>query len=290
MKRILTACAAATLLLSACDRAINDYDAAIAGAEAKLGLGEAESALDSYRRIARAFEDDPRWAGLMLRIAEIEANMMRDGKAADEALSEVIERAPLTDAGRLAREARARDREARRDYQGAIEDYTALIKHFPEGERAMRYRIALSGVYLASKDFRQSRVEIKPLIEGDGVPPEMKEKAIFLAAESFFLEGQVRKAAGYYEWMIREFPKSELAGEAKLHLATCIEEMGYLGIAREVTKDALDEYPNKGVVEARLKSIDERGTKPAKQMNKELSRDGKADEGSKKVYKAEPLN
>ena len=291
MKKILIICILAALSICACDRVITDYDAAIANAEGELGLGQTREALDHYRAIARGLKTDPRWAGIMLRIAEIESNMMRDRAAADEALSDVIERAPLTEAGRIAREARARERVRQKDYQGAIEDYNALIKHFPEGDHAMRYRIDLAGVYLTSKDFRQSRIEVKPLVEGEGVPPEIREKAVFLAAESFFLEGQARKAAGYYEWLIRDFPNSPLLAEAKLHLATCIEELGYLGIAREVTRDAAKDYPNKGVIDARLKSIDERGTKPAKQMKGEAKAgDAEATNAPKKVYKEEPLN
>ncbi|MBN1283245.1 MAG: tetratricopeptide repeat protein [Proteobacteria bacterium] len=291
---LLTALLACALALASCGRAPADFDSSVAEAEALIGLGRAGPAASRYRSIERAFRDDPRWAGVMLRIAEIESNMLGDRAAADRALSEVVRRAPLTEAGRIARETRAGVREASGDYQGAIEDYTALMKHFPEGGRDMLYRVGLAGVYLTAKDFRQSRIEIKPLVEGKDVPPEVKEKAIFLAAESFFLDGQVRKAAGYYEWLMREFPESPLVPEAKLHLATCIEEMGHLGVARDVTKGALDDYPNKGVVEARLKSIDERGTRPAKQVRKELAADSPRGEGPKgepkKVYKEGELN
>lgn len=282
----LIALLAFCLFISACDRAALDFDSEIAKAEAYVGLGEPDRALYAYRDLAERFEDDPRWAGVMLRISELYSTVFADAKAADETLTRLLDRAPLTEAGRLARLARAGLRESRHDYAGAIEDYTAYLKHFPEREDAMSARLMLSGVYLTARDFRQSRVEIKPLVEGKDVPGDIREKALFLAAESFFLEGNVRRASGYYQWLIKDFPKSELVPEAKLHLASCIEEMGYLGIAEEVTRDAAKDYPNKRVIDARLESIEERGSKSAGQMLHEVGQKADVgDEGTKTVYK-----
>jgi|GEM_PF-1623129 len=285
---VIIACA---LLLSACDRTSSDFESEITKAEAYVGVGEADKALYAYRDIADRYADDGRWAGVMLRISELYSTVFADAKSAEEALSKVLDRAPLTEAGRLARLARAGLRESHGDYAGAIEDYTAYLKHFPEHEGAMRARLMLAGVYLTAGDFRQSRVEVKPLVEGKNVPEDVREKALFVGAESFFLEGNVRRASSYYRWLIKDFPDSALVPEAKLHLASCIEEMGYLGIAKDVTRDAAKDYPNKGVIEARLESIDERGTKSAGEMFDEVGApEAKGGEETKTVYKEGGLN
>ena len=278
--------------MGACDSKPSDFESELGKAEAQLGLGRPDKALYAYRSLARHHEGDPRWAGVMLGIAELYSTVLGDSASALNTLSEVIDRTPLTEAGRKAMRVRAELRVKEGDYQGAIEDYTALIKRFPEGEEAMFHKVLLAGVYLTARDFRQARIEIKPLIDGEDVPKDIREKAIFIAAESFFLSGNVKRASGYYQWLLKDFPESPLVPEAKLHMATCIEEMGYMGIARQVTQDAAEDYPNKAVIEARLKSIDDRGSKSASQMREELGvpEPAEGDEGPKDVYKEDVLN
>ncbi|HQH80951.1 MAG TPA: hypothetical protein PK599_06125, partial [bacterium] len=74
------------------------------------------------------------------------------------------------------------------------------------------------------------------------------------------------EAIRWYDALIENFPDSELAPEAKLHMATCFEETGRLGAARNVTERSSD-YPNQKVVDARMKSIDKKGL-PIVQQNK----------------------
>jgi len=292
MKSIVTILIACALLVGACDSKPSDFESELAKAEAQLGLGRPDKALYAYRSLVRHHEGDPRWAGVMLRIAELYSTVLGDSASALNTLSEVIDRSPLTESGRKAMLVRAELRVEEGDYPGAIEDYAALIKHFPEGEGAMLYRVLLASVYLTARDFMQARIEIKPLIEAKEVPNDIREKVIFIAAESFFLDGNVKRASGYYQWLLKDFPESSLVPEAKLHLATCIEEMGYMGIARQITQDAAEDYPNKAVIEARLKSIDYRGSKSASQMREELGipEPAEGDEDSKNVYKGDGLN
>ncbi len=246
---------------AACSR--GSFEERRAAAEAKVGLGDPKGAVSAYRSLAQAFREDARRGEILLRIADIQATVLSDPAAALTAYGEAIADAPLSPAGQLARERRAALREERGDYEGAIEDYSTLLKYAVDDASRCRYRILLSGVYLAGGDFRQARVELKQMIEDPDSPPDAREKAYFLAAESFFLEGKAGRAIEYYQALLSAFPKSPLAPEAKLHLATCLEEQGYLGPAREVTRGVKD-YPNQKVVDARVRSIDERGKMPSK--------------------------
>ena len=247
---------------AACGR--GSFEERRAAAEARVGLGDPKGAVSDYRALARSFREDARRGEILLRIADIQATVLSDPAAALTAYGEAIAGAPLSPAGQLARERRASLREERGDYEGAIEDYSMLLKYAVDDDSRCRYRVLLSGVYLAGGDYRQARVELKQLIEDPKSPPDARERAYFLAAESFFLEGKTGRAIEYYQALLNAFPKSPLAPEAKLHLATCLEEQGYLGFARDVTKGAAKDYPNQKVVDARIKSIDERGKMPAK--------------------------
>lgn len=250
--------------LSACSRGADDFDDRVAKAEAQVGLGNYLAALNIYNSVVGDYPRDPRRAAVFLKIADLQSTGLGDDDGTERYLGEAIAAEPLSEAARLARERRAAIRQRRGDNEGAIEDYSALLKHFAEGAPSKLYRVQVAGVYLSMRDYRQARTELKRIFNDPEVSKDVLEKAIFIAAESYFLEGKSRRASGYYRWLLEEFPDSELAAEAKLHLATCYEEMGFLGVAGFITKSAAEEYPNRRVIDARLSSLKARGKAPAK--------------------------
>jgi len=238
------------------------FDADYREAEAKVGMGDVDGAVKAYRKLVDLYENDPRRAGAILRTGDLYATLAGNEELAAKAYGRVIDEYPLSDASMLARERRAHLSEKAGRHDLAIEDYSALIKHFPENADRYRYRVLLVGAYLSQRNFDQARIELKPLLEDPKTPPGVREQALFAAGESFFLEDEPEKASPYYQALLREFPTSRLAAEAELHWATCVEEMGYLGTARDMTRDAARDYPNRKVIDARLESIKDRGTKP----------------------------
>lgn len=258
MKTSLIIASIILVALAACSRGA-DFDDRVTKAESQIGLGNYLAALNIYTSLVDDYASDPRRAGVLLKIADLQATGLGNTGKALEYLGEVISVEPLSEAARLARERRASIRQGQGDNEGAIEDYSALLKHFAADGHSQLYRVQVAGVYLSMRNYGQARTEIKPLFKDKGVPSEVLERAIFIVAESYFLEGKPRKASGYYRWLLEEFPKSDLSAEAKLHLATCYEEMGFLGVAGFVTKSAAEDYPNRGVIDARLKSLRARG-------------------------------
>ncbi|MFH0800549.1 MAG: tetratricopeptide repeat protein [Pseudomonadota bacterium] len=239
------------------------FDADFKAAEAAVGIGDNDGALNAYRAVVDRYPADPRRCGVLLKIADIYDTSLHDDISAARAYARVIKEYPLSDVSVPARERHALLMEKKGDFDGEIEDYSDLLKHFPESPDRYRYRVLMAGAYLSQRNFGQARMEIKPLLDDRQIPPEVREQALFVAGESFFLEDHPEKAAPYYQQMLREFPNSKLASEAELHFATCAEEMGYLGTARDITRDAARDYPNKKVIDAKLKSIKERATKHA---------------------------
>lgn len=276
MKSVITILIFISIAAAACSRGDIDLEKSISKAEAHIGLGNYAVAMREYHSIAERLKNDPRRAGILLRIADLYATSIGSTEAALNAFGQVIDESPLSEAAREARERRAALREGMGDFEGAIEDYYALLKYFGDDERGPRYRVLLAGVYLSMKDYRQAKVEIKPILMDQNVSQDILEQAIFLAAESYFLEGKVKRASGYYRWLLEQFPESKLAAETKLHLATCYEEMGYLGVAGYITKSAAEDYPNRGVVNTRLNSLKERGK-------------GQTEEEKKDIYKTKAL-
>ena len=278
MRYAITVILCSCLLLAACEKP-QGFDADYKKAEARVGLGETDDALAAYRRLADRYPDDPRRPGVLLRIGDLYATVLKDDAMAIKAYGRVVDDYPLSDASMLARERRAHLAEKAGQPDSAIEDYYALLKHFPDRADRTRYRILLVGAYLAQRNFVQARIELKPLLEDPKTPPGIREQALFAGGESHFLADEPDKAVPYYQQLLKEFPTSPLASEAELHFATCVEEMGYLGTARDITRDAARDYPNRQVIDARLKSLKERGTKPVETEGG--SSPGEADPGVK---------
>lgn len=237
------------------------FDEELKAAEEKVALDESVAAMSAYQGIAKRFPNDARRPGILFRIADIYENAIGDDGRAAEGYDLLAKEYPFSEAAVAARERHARLMEKKGNFDSAIEDYSALLKHFPESADKNRYILLLAGAYVAQRNFPQARTELKPILEDPAIKGDVRESALFITAESFFLEDKAAEALAYYEQLLEEFPKSKLAAEARLHMAMCVEEMGYLGTARDITKEAMRDYPNKDVVKKRLESIDNRGKK-----------------------------
>lgn len=229
-------------------------------AEGKLGLGDPAGALAIYQKILAYHPDDPREPGVRLRIADIHGIVLGDDDAALAGYAEVIARHPLSEASMLARERHAELLLRRGDFSGAIEDYAALLKYFPQHADRFRYRLFMASAYLSQRNFVRAREELGTLCDDAATPPGVRAEALFALAESYFLENRPERAIPYYEELLRRSPDIPLAAEARLHLATCLEEVGRLGSAREVTKRIQQDYENRRVVDVKLRALGKRGS------------------------------
>jgi len=240
-----------------CNRS-NGINDDIRDAEAKLGLGRANVAIEAYESILKKYPKDSHCPDIMYKIAEIYEKVLHNKSAALMKYKSVINAYPITEYSRKARERIAYICTNSNRIDCSIEQYEALIKFFPA--YAEFYRTLLAGSYMASKKYAQAREELKPILGMNAVPADVMAQAVFAYAESLFLEGQLAEASRWYKVFLSHFPKSKLAGEVKLHLATCLEDAGKFGSARRMMKSASSEYPNKAVIETRINGLEKKGS------------------------------
>jgi TolA-binding protein len=251
-----------------------DFETLSKKADENLGVGNIESALKIYERIVSEHSEDPKSAAVCIQIAKIYSSLKNNDAMALNLYERVMQKYPMTPSGRIAFEQHARIMESRGDFDAAAGNMISLMKYFPEKKDI--YAVLLAGFYIAAKKYPEARMEIAPMFKKKGLSEDILEAAAFTYAESYFIEGKISEAKVWLQTFIREFPKSKLAAEARLHLATTLEEMGKLGAAKRVILSA-DEYPNQGVLDARISSIDDRGARPVKSKIEEPKTEKGAD-------------
>lgn len=280
MKRLC--CGMAILaFLSSCSSVSLDRRAS--EAEALLGIGDHEAALDIYHDIAEHCPSYEGCAGVLIRIGDIEADMRGKPEKAIVAYSRVIDLFPIKEAGRLALERRARIYEIDGDSRKAANDYARLLQYFINSDKYPLYLLRLGESYLAMKNYKQARLELRSLIRSEEIDPKIRQEALFAYAESFFLEGRLGLAEKAYRMLVERYPDSPLIPEANMKMATCQEERGFLGDAKQSLTEIKKDYPNAPVIDARLDAMKKRGKEaPPEDVMKFVKRAEKAAEEEKK--------
>jgi len=74
------------------------------------------------------------------------------------------------------------------------------------------------------------------------------ERAVLLAAGSYFTQGKYTEAQQQFGRFIREFNSSRMLGQAKLGVAACLDAQGKTAEAITAYKDLVDRHPSEIVV------------------------------------------
>lgn len=233
-----------------------------------IGVGDFKKAAGVYNDLLKSSAGDHQKSAIYYELGNLYAYSMRDAVKGLTNYQKCIESSPYSESARLAHERRAEIFEAQGIASEMASEYSDLLKYFPEHENVASYQLRLGEAYIAGKEYQQAREELRGFVEQAEVPPDLRHRALFNIGETYFLESKPGKAVRFYYAFIQEDPKSPLVPEAKLRIATCLEEMGYLGMAQKFTQDAAKAYPNKEVIEKRLDGMKTR-TKTATTKRKE---------------------
>lgn len=260
--KVLSLVAVILIAFTSCSR--DSIDRRMEEADAMVGIGNHDAARDIYFDVAASCPQSERCAEALLRVGEIEVNIKGRPDNALEAYERVIEFFPLKEAGRVARERRAALFERKGDYLGAAEEYAQLLQYFPQNKNAAYHLLRLGESFVALGNYKQARSELKGLIASDSIDKKIRAEAFFAFAESYFLEGRLGLAEKVYQRLINGFPQSELIPEARMKIATCREERGFMGDAVRSMEAAKKGFSNEKIIQERLKSMEKRGvTKPS---------------------------
>jgi len=244
------------LLIISCTT--SDFSKSQKIAQEMIGIGNFKKAAEVYLDLIEDTKDERQKSIVYYELGNLYTYSMGDSLKGLDAYQKCIELAPYSEAARLAHERRAEIFEEHGIASEMASEYADLIKYFPEHEKVPFYRIRLGEAYIAAKQYQQAREELRGFVEKSGIAQELRVRALFDIGETYFLESKPGKAIRFYYTFIKESPESKLIPEAKLRIATCLEEMGYLGLAQKFAKDAANSYPNKKAIEKRLEGIEKR--------------------------------
>ena len=256
----------------------SDFKESLTHAEELIGVGKYAQAAGIYKKLAEQSLKSSQKAVVYLKLGDLYTYSMSDLQAGLETYQKCVEVAPHSEAARLAHERRANIFESEGMPAKVAGEYATLLKFFPEHEEAPIYRVCLGEAYIASKEYQQAREELRRFVEGENISKDLRVRALFDIGETYFLESKPGKAIRFYYAFVQESPDSPLIPEVKMRIATCLEEMGYLGMAQKFAKEAAKDYPNKEVIEQRLKGINERGKTT---YSKKKSPEGKSEKPRK---------
>ncbi len=212
-------------------------DRAIARADELRGTQQYEAALQAYQQIIDLY-DDPKVADAMLRAADLYQFNLNQHDKALAMYKDLLAAWPWQPTAMTAYQRIADLAEARHDHVGAIEALEGLLRYFPSHpeRQAMRHRIGT--LYLRQKDYRQARIEFFSVLEDAQLPAELRAQVLFDVAESYLLEDAPEEAIVWYEKLIKEFPDHALVHRALAQMAESHMELGEMGIARTLLREA----------------------------------------------------
>jgi TolA-binding protein len=248
----------------------SNLDKKMSLAEEHMGMGDWKGAREYFEEAAKGCPEYERCAEALIKLGDLYSHALARPKKAHEKYLKVIEYFPLRDAARVARERRALMFEKVEDFLGASNEYAGLIQYFPSSDRVSHYLLKLGECYVALGNYEQARIELSGFIKSRDVDPEIRQEALFVFAETYFLEGRLGLAEMAYKNLIEEYPDSKLVPEAQMKMATCQEERGFLGYATKALQELRDEYPNQVAVDKRLNAMKKRGKgRPPEELVKE---------------------
>lgn len=244
-------------------------------AENSVGLLEFEKAITLFEKARDLEPSTEKKAALTFRMGDLLWNAMQDPPRALRAYEEVIMLAPLTPLAKHAILQRAFIFEAHGIIDAEIEEYTRLMKYYPDDPDHTFYELRIAEGFIMRGRLAEARSELERLLQEKNLSSELHERTLFALAESYFLEKRPAQAAPLYRELVEKHPASEMTAEAHVKLAHCLEEVGYVGDAHRVLEDVKDEHPNPEVVKTHLDAYSRRAQR----------KDGRADKRLKEFTK-----
>lgn len=244
---------AVVTLLHGCssDPALKDFEKA----EELLSSGDYAGALKKYSYIAGNFQASPSAPKSRYKIAFIYGTAVRDAGRAIEAYNTLLFLYPQSAEVVSARKDLAKLYSEIGEYSKSLAQEQWLYKKGYLSDAQFKYQLAMH--YVRINDFQQARIEFEALVKSAS-DKEVLQDAFFQHANTYFLEGDSKKAIEAYDDVLARYPKHKAALEMKFNKAKALEESGRPAEALELLFGIRAEHPNKEAVESSIQSIRER--------------------------------
>jgi tetratricopeptide (TPR) repeat protein len=143
------------------------------------------------------------------------------------------------------------------DYNQAIAEYSRLLETPHSHDEDGTYRFAIARSYFYLNNFFQSTVEIDKIL--DSKPTEqLGFDALMLKSNIFLSTKKLDDAISTLQDLLKRYPARAKKETVGLVLAICYEEQKNFAKAIETLESIKDDYPRKGFIESKIKTLRER--------------------------------
>ncbi|MDO8644823.1 MAG: tetratricopeptide repeat protein [bacterium] len=213
-----------------------------------------------YERLLSRYPESDRAVEIGLRLATVYQYNIQDSEKALEAYLWVIRHFPKKTETVMAYEKRIEIFKGRQEYGSAVEEYNNLLRlNFPEIQRD-RYRYEQASCHLKAKDLHQARESLQRFLK-EFPKSEWSDEALLDLGETFFLQNEFKPAEEAYRSLVQKYPQSPLLLTARFNRALSLEEMGEWNQSLRIYEEILPEYPNRDLIESKIKKLRERQEK-----------------------------
>jgi tetratricopeptide (TPR) repeat protein len=143
------------------------------------------------------------------------------------------------------------------DYGQAVVEYSRLLELPRSPEEDFSFRMALARSHFYLSNFYQAQVEIDVLL-AKNFDKEILFEALLLKANTLLSSKKHDEATVILNNLMREYPERSKTETIGLILAVTYEEQKNFTKAIEILELIKDEYPKKGFIESRIKTLKER--------------------------------
>jgi tetratricopeptide (TPR) repeat protein len=143
------------------------------------------------------------------------------------------------------------------DYEQAIAEFSRLVETPHSHEEDGKYRFAIARSYFYLNNFFQATVEIDKILASK--PSEdLGFDALMLKANIYLSTKKLDEAILTLQDLLKRYPARAKKETVGLVLAICYEEQKNFAKAIETLEAIKDDYPRKGFIESKIKTLRER--------------------------------
>ena len=225
-------------------------------AEQKFDAGDYLGALTYYEQVAENFpksqmaDDALYWVGIIHHL------FIKDDDKALQAFQKLTRNYPASPFTPDSQHYIALIFERLHKTRQAIEAYEHLMEISADARVVQESHFKIGELYFEGGDLDQSRNEWDALLKKypAGV---LVDKALYGIASTYYIQGRCKEALSLLNRLIDDHPQSELAMDARFRAASCLEEEGHLQEALNRFREVEQSYPNRQVVEKKIKALAE---------------------------------